>query len=622
MSEINKALSDAFLTLFDTPQQMKDWCLTYLDFDFPMGHVDPDSNSSPVEWMFEAYTNYRNNAGADVPGYIVLSSRESYKTLTESAFAVIMMAHFGCTIAHMAAIKPQAARAIEYIEKFIIKVRPYLESNGRFIESQNKSKVEIVRDDGSKAYVEVIVATLTGANSAHTNIMSIDEVDVMRFPVAYEEAKAIPGMFNGQYPLTIKTSTRKFAFGLMEKEIQKISESQEKLLRWNIIDVTEKCMPSRHLPDQPKVERYVHKDMPLRNISPEEYRLLLEEHQQGYSKIEAYAGCAGCKLLPVCKTRLAHRPDTDRGGLYKTIEFTIGQFRKFSPDMAEAQLMCWRPSLAGLIYKRFDETEVTGNTYTLDQAYEVFTGDRATSQVSLRALQETLINKGIHFRVGLDWGFRHFFSLIVTAQMPNGEWWLIDCYAIAELELEDKLKYGHVVKTDYYNVKFAPDTSDPASIKTFRRKGLPCIKFKKDISAGIEAVRSQILDGIGRRRMKVIKHDRTQQVIDMFRNHHFKLDPSGNPTTEPDDEEYADIADATRYAAQTMFGKSGVFSPPHSVLKTYEQPQILGQAGGQYQDWMAQKIRELTDNSGAGDRGKSKSGKILWDFSGDAPIDE
>jgi hypothetical protein len=618
-TELNKALVSAFLTKFDTPEQLRDWCYTYLDFDFPSGHIDPDSNSSPVEWMFEAYTNYRYNRGDETPGYIVLSSRESYKTLTESAFAIIMMAHFGCTIAHMAAIEPQAVKAIEYLETFLIKVKPYLEANARFIESQNKRKVEIVDKEGRKAYVIIIIATMQGANAPHTNIMSIDEVDVMRFPMAYEEAKLIPGMFDGQYPLTIKTSTRKFAFGLMEKEIQNTANSHEKLLRWNILDVTEHCPEERHRPEEPMAERYIHKDLPLRNISPAEYNDLLEEHKQGYSKIEAYAGCASCPLLPVCKMRLANRPKSDKGGLYKTVQFVINQFKKLSPDMAEAQLMCWRPSLMGLIYKRFDETEITGNTYTPTQAYEVFTGERCNKPIAFKTLVEALSNKGIKFKVGLDWGYRHYFALVVSAQMPNGEWWIIDCYAIAELELEDKLKYGKIIVSDYLSVKFYPDNSDPASIKTFRRNKLSCVNFKKDVSAGIEAVRAQILDGLGKRRLKVIKHDRTQVVIDMFRNHHFKLDPAGNPTTEPDDEEFADIGDATRYIGQNLFGKSSVVSPSLPPLGPLPTSNLTNTT---YQDWMSQKIRELSQDSTIGRKGTSKGGGVIWDFSGDDPIDE
>src|ERR1019366_7594351 len=158
-------------------------------------------------------------------------------------------------VAHLAAIVSQASKAIQYIDSFITKIKPFVEALGRKVDAQSKRNISIKDGTGNVAYVNVIVATVTGANSEHTNILTIDEIDIMRFPRAYEEAKLIPGMLNGQFPLTIKTSTRKFAFGLMEKELQNAHNAKETILRWNIIDVTEYCKPERHRPDLPKEKR-------------------------------------------------------------------------------------------------------------------------------------------------------------------------------------------------------------------------------------------------------------------------------------------------------------------------------------------------------------------------------
>jgi hypothetical protein len=617
--QITDPVGDAFLVPIGTIEQMHDWFHTYLDMDFPMGHIDPDSNSSPVEWMFEAYTLYRENRTAQIPGLIVLSSRESYKTLTESAFAVLMMSQFKCSIAHMAAIEHQASKAVEYTEGFVRKVKPFLEYHKIELDATNKRTISMVHPNGAKAYVQIIIATLTGANSPHTNILSIDEVDVMRFPLAYEEAKLIPGVFDGQFPLTVATSTRKFAFGMMEKEINNAKNSGMEVLRWNIIDITEKCPPQRHLPDQLKQIRYIDRDLPLTNLSREEFSKLAPEVQGRFEEIEAYAGCASCKLLPVCRTRLAHRPDRDVGGMYKPIDFTINQFKKLSPDMAAAQLMCWKPSLTGLIYKRFDDTEITGNTLTIEQAYQIFTGSPSgKAHITIEDLGSMMNYHEVRFRAGVDWGFRHFFVDIITAVVPNGDWWLIDCEAVSELEMPDKLNIGLRLQTKYHSIMHYPDPADPSSIKSFRRAGLRCASFKKDINGGIEAVRTQIIDGHGRRRLKVIKHERNEAVIEMFHKHHFKLDPAGNPTREPDDEEFADIGDSVRYIAQNLFGKSKAISPTNPIV---DQAQNLGYAPQPvYHDWMSQKIRQMTE--GQGQKGKSVGGGIIWDFTGDDPITE
>lgn len=624
--QTKEALTKAFLVPFETVHDLKNWVYSYLDIDLPIGHIDPDSNSSPAEWMFEAYDTYRKNLGDQVPGFIVLSSRESYKTLSESILAVIMMVHFQCTIAHLAAIVPQAAKAIQYINGFTTRIKPFVEANGMTVDSQSKKYIEIRDGKGNTAYVNIIVATLQGANSEHTNIFTIDEVDVMRFPKAYEEAKLIPGFDpkKGKHPIVIKTSTRKFAFGLMEKEIQNARNANEKLLRWNILDVTERCPEERHRPDLPKAIRYIHPKLPLQNLSPEEHAVLPSAKKGEFNQIEAYGGCAGCPLLPVCKTRLAQRPKEDVGGLYKPISFTINQFKKISPDMGEAQLMCWKPSSSGLIYGRFDDAVDTGNVYTLAKAWEAFTGEKPPKEFTdaesdifaLRMLTDLMLSKGIRFVAGVDWGFRHAFAITVSAQMPNGEWWIVDTHSVPGLEFSDMIKLAEEVRDTYRPKKWYADTSQPMFIKEFKNRRMICAQFDKDVLGGIEATRGQIVDASNRRRMKVLLHGRNDWLIQGFRNHHFKLDSAGNPTKDPDDEEYADVMDTIRYKAQNLFGtKKKAISPSNDPLQPIPM-ESMSPNQRVYKDFFGQKIQELTTQGGAA-KGKSSSGGVIWDMSGD-----
>ncbi|MGH7240944.1 MAG: hypothetical protein ACREGB_01465, partial [Candidatus Saccharimonadales bacterium] len=257
-----QALFDAFLSPIDTPAQMKDWIYTYLGIDLPIGHVDPDSNSSPIEWLFEAYTTIRKNRGSTIPSYVVYSARECYKTLSCSVLEILVMVHFQLNVAHMAAIIPQYNKAVQYVDSFITKIGPLLEGHGRSIDAKNKRNITVKEHDGRISYITIIVCTLQGANSEHVTLFVIDEVDVVRFPQAYEEAKLIPGMMGPQFPLTVMTSTRKFAFGLMQKEIDRARAQGNPILHWNIIDVTEKCQPDRHRPDLPKELRYIPERLP------------------------------------------------------------------------------------------------------------------------------------------------------------------------------------------------------------------------------------------------------------------------------------------------------------------------------------------------------------------------
>lgn len=556
--------AELMLQPLSSAEELKDWIMFYLGLDMPIGSVDPDSNSSPIDAMWEIYDNIKHNRGNVQPGYIMLSARECYKTLGASILETLLMIHFQVTIAHMAAIQSQSAKAIQYINYFFNKIDPLLEQAGWSKTSENKGKISYRTDRGEDVYIRVIVMTMAGANSEHTTLMFVDEIDVVKDPMAYEEAKLIPGYSKGINPLTIKLSTRKFAFGLMQRELDLAPVSGDKILRWNILDVTEKCPPSRHLPDLPKEDRWVNKSLPLRQISVEEYEDLAEVERESYELVkDAHAGCAGCALLPVCKTRLASRPDTAVKGLYKPIDIVINNFRKTSPDMGEAQLLCWKPSSKGLVYPRFEGGIDTGNVISLEKAFETLIGEPSKKKKLTDAdVLNVIKTLNIPIYVGVDWGYTHDFVMVFFAKLPNGEIWIIDCYSQAGLEFEDILKVAKEYRDKYNPEKWYCDQNMPSHIKSFNKNWMKSPKFTKDVMGGIEALRAKILDGYGRRLLKVLWRDVNQKIILAFQKHHFKLDTVGNPTLEPDDTPgTADQADAMRYLAQNLFPLRGTQKP-------------------------------------------------------------
>ena len=624
---VDENLAKTFLVHFKDKNHLKNWVSNFLELDFPDSYVYEDSNSSPIDWMYEVYDMYRRNAGNESPEVIVISSRESYKTLSESVFAVIAMVHFGASLAHMAAIVPQATAAQSYINNFIQKIEPYLTYHKITLDSKNAKEISIKKEDGSVALMKIIVCTITGANSAHTNLFTVDEIDTIRSREgirAYHEAQFIPGVFNGQHPITIKTSTLKFPGGLFSKEMDKAKKNNYKIFKWNIIDITEACPPSRHKPNEPKETRYIaSRNLPLSTLTVERFDDLNEKEKDRYEKIEVMAGCAKCSLLPVCKGKLAARSKEDRGGLWKPIDFTISQFNKTDPDLAEAQLMCWKPSSQGMVYPRFIDThDGTGNTYTLEQAWFSFTGAQAPKNLSITQLKDLLISKGVKIYVGADWGFSHAQAFVVSAILPNGEWWILDAYSIPGLEFDQILDLGKQIRDLYKKpFKWFYDSAQPAFIKSFKKNGMPGPDFKKDVIGGIEAVRGQIINAKGKRFLKVIKHQRTDIMLKMFAEHCFLLDTLGNLTSEPDDSDVADVADSLRYTAQNLFasrGKVTISSAPSLGQTNFGTTQPA--ASPEYKDWMSQKIRELSAGGDAAS-GKSSDGGALWSF-GVLPDDE
>lgn len=615
IQKVDPVLAKVFLSKFKTKAHLRNWISLFLHLDFPDSYVDPDSNSSPIDWMFETYMDYSKNEGNKSPEIIVISSRESYKTISEAVFGVIMMVHFNATLAHMAAIVPQATAAQKYINSFMQKISPYLEFHGFLMNSSNSKEISIKNKNGEVSFMKIIVCTITGANSSHTNLFTIDEIDTIRSQEgirAYKEAQMIPGVFNGQFPITIKTSTMKFPGGLFSKEMEKAAKKGYKVRRWNIIDITEYCPPERNLPNEPRQKVFVGKNLPLSTLKPDEYASLTDKEKEKYDEIDAKAGCVKCKLLPVCRMRLSERSPRDRGGLWKPIDFTITQFEKTDADLAEAQLLCWKPSSSGMVYPRFLNKDVEGNTYTLAQAWFAFTGTEAPPGLTLPQLTDFMIKKGVNFYCGVDWGFRHAFSIIVSALPPSGEWWIVDTYSVPGLEFEQMMDLSKKVRDLYKPKKWYCDTAQPMFIQAFKKNKMPCGEFKKDVMGGISAVRGQIIDATGRRRMKVLRHERNDWLLKMFAEHCFLLDSNGNLTQEPDDSEVADSADALRYLAQNLFKpkkKAEIPLQNYGVNFTQEQPKQ------EYEDWLIQKARSLATEDNSDRRGNN--GSIFFDFGDD-----
>jgi intein/homing endonuclease len=74
-----KEYADLMFQKLSSAEELKNWVMLFLGLDMPIGSVDPDSNSSPIDAMWEIYNTIRLNKGAEIPGYIMLSARECYK---------------------------------------------------------------------------------------------------------------------------------------------------------------------------------------------------------------------------------------------------------------------------------------------------------------------------------------------------------------------------------------------------------------------------------------------------------------------------------------------------------------------------------------------------------------
>jgi len=557
--KIDKIKGEMILKPLNSVEEVRNWFITYLDIDFPEGVVYPGSTHSPAEAAWEIYRMMKTGENKDCPQVTILSSRDSYKTLLAAALEVLCMIHFRLTIAHMAAIQSQSSKSIMYVNGFFRKISKYLEMNNWKKNSDNKGMVQWITDEGEDVYLRVIIATVAGANSEHTPMLFVDEVDVIQDPRALAESKMIPCTYKGYFPLTVYLSTRKFAGGLMEKTLKETELMGGKILKWNIIDITERITHEQAKINEPKIKRYISVDLPMKNISPKEYGDLNDEEKHNYEAFDAYAGLANHPMLSVIRNYLVDRPQENVGDLYKPLIAVHNNFKQTAPDWANAQLLCNKPSSFGLVYPRFSRSE---NSLDIEEAYEYLSGEERKG-CTLQYLIEFMHQMGISFFAGVDWGFTDESTIIIGAVLPDGQVWVMDMLSASGLEPEDVYKYGIEFDDIYKPKRWWCDSNNPASVKGLNKRvsgtALSVKKNKDFVVDGITTAQGLITDSNNVRRFKVLRHSGTERIFDAFETYKWKTDGKGDPidgVPEHGKDGTADIMDAIRYFIFGFFGKS------------------------------------------------------------------
>jgi hypothetical protein len=356
----------------ETQEDLHRWIRVYLGLDIPDCIVDPSSNCSPMAMIWQVYDALRKGGDENFSRVLYYASRDSFKTLGAAIMEVLAVAHLKLSVAHMAAIEAQSLKSQQYVKGFFGKplLREYVVGDSkeitwieRYYNEETGENLTLGQydslPDAAKAdyqevrnYIRIVICTMAGANSEHVPLFVIDEVDVVAQPKAYEQAKLIPAPINGTLPITVLTSTRKFAFGMVQKEMdEEFGQDGDRRLHirhWNIIDVTEACPPTRHLPLEPKIPIYVDEEN-LRAIPEDAWKILPTEDKTRFVKEEGYGGClTNCRLFSACHGRLA-TAQTSRSKLLKPIAHTLNQFRALGKNiqMAQAELLCRKPSKTG-----------------------------------------------------------------------------------------------------------------------------------------------------------------------------------------------------------------------------------------------------------------------------------
>lgn len=620
----------------ETKEALGNWIRIYFDLYLPDCTVTEESNSNPLEMIWEVYNKLRLNNDPDFSRAMAYANRGGFKTLGASILEVLTVVHLGRNVAHMAAILDQSKKSQEYVRDFFAK--PYLRD---FRVGQNVKKIEICRyhnatngrdltehewatlDPKTKLtykrvynYIQIVLCTMQGANSAHTEFFVVDEVDVVpkQNVKAYNQAKSIPDSRDGMMPITLLTSTRKSRIGLVQKEIDKAEDTGLHIRHWNIIDTTAACMPDRHLPDQPKINLYINDDE-VRHISEADYMLKDDVSKAKFYRQEAFAGCVRCPLFSSCKTRLATH-QLSKSPMLKPITDVIAKFRHSSAEYVSTEYLCRKPDTTGLIYPRLNrETHMK----TAAQMAEIIAGEPRPEVRDKATLIAFMKARGVTFNSGMDFGFTHNFA-VCTFGVWGHYAFVLDVISQSGLELDDKLAKCEPLKEIYSNPTIFGDTAYPSDIKTFKRKGFKMKdwdKAKDSVKGGIEVVRMMLWPALSSPRLFFLKDDPgCTFLVSMMELYHFQMDAAGDVSEDPDKEK-DDECDAIRYGIMNTFAPKGLLRVPATATPepTIAKPGFRPQAGDQ-QDWMKEIIRQHTgESSGASapSTQQVKKGRFVWD---------
>lgn len=388
-----------------------------------------------------------------------------------------------------------------------------------------------------------------------------DEIDLISDPQILEEAKAIPSAWKNFQPLTVYLSTLKFKGGLMEKVLDRVRSTGGRIYKWNMVDITEAITPEMAKVHLPKVPRYVTKELPMSNISPEEFEKLSDTEKTRYEYFEAYAGIANHELLPVMRNYLVDRPQDNKHGFYKKLSQLRNNFRKFDTEMADAQILCNKPSSHNLVIPRFCPIK---NVLTIKQFYEKYELEYQDHELEYDHFCNRLKAMNPKFIGGSDWGYTDYTSLVTLAQMTGGDTILVDSFLEDMLELCDIVNQVGIMQSTWDIDRWYMENANPAYIQTLKRElkhlGIRIPEFTKKVNESITAIRARVSNSMGDRKFFILDVPRNKHVISAFGEYRWKLDAKGEIVEGQiyhDRLGVSDTMDSIRYPMQNLFNKSG-----------------------------------------------------------------
>ena len=283
----------------ENPGQLHAWIRAVLGFDMPRTSRIP-GHAAPFDYLTHAFFEPEPHTVGVTRDVIVWANRGGGKTQL-GAIATLLDLLFkpGIQIRILGGSLEQSSRMYTYLRRLLD--APALRD--RIADRLRAHAVEL----DNSARVEVLAQSQTAVRGQRIHKLRCDEVELFD-PEVWEAAQLTTrsGWCGDTYVRGVveAVSTMHRPYGMMQRLVD---ESSAAVLRWNVIDVLERCPPSRD--------------------------------------------CETCPLWSDCQGRAK----SGRG--YIAIDDAIAQIRRVGREAWESEMLCERPSRADAVYPMFDERD-------------------------------------------------------------------------------------------------------------------------------------------------------------------------------------------------------------------------------------------------------------------------
>jgi len=295
-------MEEVLYGICETKEELRIWIKGFLNCDLPDTCVDPDSNSNPLDMVWQLYRTAVHYDDLEHTERYLKSlfycSRGSFKTMCACIVELMIMLHTNRNVVHIGMIESQAKNAYNmYFRPFLD--LPYIQDYAKLNSILERSSLK--NKDGDAVTLQIIPLTMNKTSSPRAQLVAKDEVDKVKGEQvqAYENVYGMLTMTNDKkMAMEFDISSRDSAHGMVQEIIDNSEKLGCKVRHWNRIDITERCPDSRS--GNVPIPIYIKKDT-LIAIGEEEYLELDTESQKYYEMEWGLEGClSNCKMFAAC----------------------------------------------------------------------------------------------------------------------------------------------------------------------------------------------------------------------------------------------------------------------------------------------------------------------------------